>query len=326
MLKIHLIKAAQALPFIRVLDGHGSPVRIYSERVGLPIDAIYNSSGVIGEFAIWRFIDLAARYEKLDLFGYEVAQAFPVTSAEGLGGHRMREATSLKVLLEYFIEDVQSESTGCDYSLITDDEGTWLVRDKMFGENHDNWQVELYMLAIFIQIIRLCTGSDWLPRAIKSSSSKTAQQLPDEWAPINFSWGNNDTRVMLSDNDLGMPLINHGDDGGSIKDKNNTSAPLSFEELVKTQVNCNLIGLENAAQQTGLSPKTLKRKLAEEKTSYSEILDKVRLDIARSRLAKSETPITIIARELGYEHPANFTRAFKRLSGVTPLAYRKQFQ
>ena len=41
MLQIHLIKAIQAFPFVKVLEETGAPVRELSERVGMPIDAVY---------------------------------------------------------------------------------------------------------------------------------------------------------------------------------------------------------------------------------------------------------------------------------------------
>jgi len=80
----------------------------------------------------------------------------------------------------------------------------------------------------------------------------------------------------------------------------------------------------NAAQQTGLSPKTLRRKLLKDNTSYSEIVGQLRFELAQSKLKKSAGPVHVIARELGYEHHANFTRAFKRMCGITPQEYRNR--
>ena len=327
MMQLHLIKTAQALPFVKVLDAHGAPVRIYCERVGLPVEAIYKGTGVIGEFALWRLIDLASRYEKLDFFGYDVARRYPIATIEGLGGLRMRNAVTLEELLDLFIDDAQSESTGCRYSIFHDADCAWLVREKMFGENHSNWQVEQYMITIFIQIIRLCAGPEWLPPSVKASASKTAPPLPNEWKDIHFTWGNDDTRIMIPANVLKKHPVKISSQTKTVKEDNedkSSSTPLTFDELVRTQVITNTIGLENAAQQTGLSPKTLKRKLKEANTSYSETLDEVRFKMARAKLEETATPITIIASELGYEHQANFTRSFKRMCGLTPQEYRKQ--
>ena len=117
------------------------------------------------------------------------------------------------------------------------------------------------------------------------------------------------------------PSTNDGDE----KDTSQNT-PLTFTELVRTQILTNTIGLENAAQQTGLSPKTLKRKLLLDNTSYSEILDQLRFELAQSKLKNLEKPVHAIARELGYDHQANFTRAFKRMGGISPMEFRHRLR
>ena len=292
---------------------------------GMPIDAVYAGKGVIGEYCLWRFVDLAAKHQHLALFGFDVANNYPVNSVEGLGGIRTRTATTLKELLEYFIEDVQAESTGCPYSLRHDSDGIWFIRELMFGENRKNWQVEQYMIAIIIQIIRLCAGPRWLPLEVKVSSSNKALPIPDEWKSIKFAWGSEATEIMIPERILALTLARQSSrktlDLYKVADSE-PKTPLVFTELVRTQILTNTIGLENAAQQTGLSPKSLKRKLLRDNTSYSEIVDKLRFELAKSKLKNSRIPIHAIARKLGYEHHANFTRAFKRMSGITPQGYR----
>jgi len=326
-LQLHLIKAAQAIPFVNVLEEAGAPVRKLSERVGMPIDAVYAGKGVIGEYCVWQFIDLAAKHEQLDLLGYDVANQYPVNSVEGLGGIRTRTATNLKELLEYFIEDVQAESTGCPYSLAPDAEGIWFVRELMFGEKWKNWQTEQYMITIIIQIIRLCAGPKWLPPEVRISSSNKVLPYPEEWKSIKFVWGSEATEIKIPEKILNLPLTKQATQKKSGPDKIPQpvpAPPLNFTELVRTQILTNTTGLEKAALQIGISPKTLKRKLLQDNTSYSEIVDQLRFELAQSKLKNSEATIHAIARELGYEHHANFTRAFKRMCGITPQEYRKQ--
>lgn len=327
MLDIHLIRATQAQPFVKALEQTGAPVRKLSERAGMPIDAVYAGKGVIGEYSVWRFIDLAATYERLELFGYEVAKQYPINSLEGFGGVRTRTATTLKQLLEYFIEDVQGESTGCPYSLASDSDGIWFVRELMFGENRKNWQTEQYMIAIIIQIIRLVAGPEWLPPEVKANSSDKELPIPNEWKSISFTWGGKTTEIRIPEQILVLRIAREstrqtpGPDDGP---ESAPDAPLDFTELVRTQILTNSIGLENAARQTGLSTKTLKRKLLQDNTRYSEILDQLRFELAQSKLAGTKKTTRAIAKELGYQHQANFTRAFKRMCGITPQEYRNK--
>jgi len=97
---------------------------------------------------------------------------------------------------------------------------------------------------------------------------------------------------------------------------------LQLTDFVESQIRTGRLGFENTAEELGLSKTTLKRKLGSMETSYSEIVEQVRFDLARQMLLNTEVPISEIALDLGYRHPANFTRAFKRISGLSPITYR----
>lgn len=81
------------------------------------------------------------------------------------------------------------------------------------------------------------------------------------------------------------------------------------------------LSLEELARRTHTSPRTLKRRLKEQGTSYSELLEEARRARA-TRLLASGSSIDQIATWLGYSDAANFTRAFRRWTGETPAASR----
>ncbi len=76
------------------------------------------------------------------------------------------------------------------------------------------------------------------------------------------------------------------------------------------------------AKQYGLSERTLRRRLAEEGTAYRTLLDEVRLELARTYLSSTGLPVAEIAVLLGYDDPANFRRAFKRMQRQSPADFR----
>jgi AraC-like DNA-binding protein len=80
--------------------------------------------------------------------------------------------------------------------------------------------------------------------------------------------------------------------------------------------------LEEVAKRLGMSTRTLKRRLADQGTTFSHVLDELRRQRALLLLANRELSINEIAGRLGYTEAANFTRAFRRWTGRTPAAYR----
>ena len=73
-----------------------------------------------------------------------------------------------------------------------------------------------------------------------------------------------------------------------------------------------------------VSPRTLKRRLAEQNTSYQRLLDELRRDRALKLLEVRSHTIEEIATMLGYSDAANFNRAFRRWLGVSPSRWRAQ--
>ena len=80
--------------------------------------------------------------------------------------------------------------------------------------------------------------------------------------------------------------------------------------------------IERIAGQYGLSERTLRRRLTDEGTSYRKLIDEVRLELARTYLTSTGLPVAEIAALLGYDDPANFRRAFKRMQRQSPQDYR----
>ena len=75
-----------------------------------------------------------------------------------------------------------------------------------------------------------------------------------------------------------------------------------------------------------VSPSTFRRRLAEQGTSYKEILLDVRMGLARQMLGDSELQIARIGEFLGYADSSNFATAFKRATGMSPREFRNNKQ
>ncbi|MGH8384117.1 MAG: AraC family transcriptional regulator [Pseudomonas sp.] len=82
--------------------------------------------------------------------------------------------------------------------------------------------------------------------------------------------------------------------------------------------------LDAVAAHLHISPQTLRRHLREEGTSFQELKDQLRRDIAIYHLRRTDLSLQQIAEQLGFSEPSAFHRAFKKWTGLTPGAYRAQ--
>jgi AraC-like DNA-binding protein len=84
--------------------------------------------------------------------------------------------------------------------------------------------------------------------------------------------------------------------------------------------------IDYVAEKLNMTQRTLRRRLAEENSSYQQILAEVRYQLAREYLSTSTLPVEEIALLLGYSAPGNFTNAFKRWHGCSPRQFRQENQ
>ncbi|MBD2456222.1 AraC family transcriptional regulator [Nostoc sp. FACHB-87] len=91
------------------------------------------------------------------------------------------------------------------------------------------------------------------------------------------------------------------------------------------QLKANLPTLETVARSLAVSVRQLQRELQTEGTSYQELLDNTRKELALRHLKNPATPIQDVAFLLGFSEPSAFNRAFKKWTGQTPRNYRLSY-
>ncbi|MFT3689231.1 AraC family transcriptional regulator [Paenirhodobacter sp.] len=85
-------------------------------------------------------------------------------------------------------------------------------------------------------------------------------------------------------------------------------------------------GVGAVAAEMGLSPATLRRRLAAEGQSFAALRDALRRAHAERLLRETDAPIAAIATDLGYSEPGAFHRAFRGWTGQAPGAFRDQIR
>lgn len=78
------------------------------------------------------------------------------------------------------------------------------------------------------------------------------------------------------------------------------------------------------AARLGLTPRTLQRRLEDDATTFQELVDLVRRELALRYLEQTQLSLGEISALLAYAEPSAFGRAFRRWTGTTPAHFRRE--
>jgi AraC-like DNA-binding protein len=77
------------------------------------------------------------------------------------------------------------------------------------------------------------------------------------------------------------------------------------------------------ARKLNMSLSSFKRRLLESGLDFRALRDGIVKDLSQRALAETRLPLGDIALKMGYSELSAFARAFRRLTGVPPLAFRR---
>lgn len=98
---------------------------------------------------------------------------------------------------------------------------------------------------------------------------------------------------------------------------------MNLREMLNDNLQC-MPTLEKVAESFFMSGRTLKRRLKDNNTSFQQLVDAVRFEESQRLMRNPDLSLQQIAERLGYQDPANYTRAFRKWSGETPTRYRQR--
>lgn len=103
-----------------------------------------------------------------------------------------------------------------------------------------------------------------------------------------------------------------------------TSLLTQAKEQLRTLLQSGQASREKLAERLGLSSRHLSRQLQAEGSTYSDLLDELRLEGARVQLQATTRTIDDIGRQLGFSDGQSFSRWFRHATGQAPSEYRQQ--
>lgn len=132
-----------------------------------------------------------------------------------------------------------------------------------------------------------------------------------------------DEKITHSNRDLYFIFQQYAEEiFNNINKENSTVRKVS--KVMFTLVQKNNATLENVAKNMAIGERTLQRLLKKEGSTFNEVLQNVRKEMAKRSLQNTSMPISEISYMLGFSEPSIFHRSFKKWTGLTPKSFRQE--
>ncbi len=97
----------------------------------------------------------------------------------------------------------------------------------------------------------------------------------------------------------------------------------SVQKVLVNQLPDGMVSVDAVARELGMSTRKLQRELKLEGTTYQELLNRTRQELAQRYVRDISNDLTEVAFILGFADLSTFSRSFKRWTGLSPSRYRK---
>jgi AraC-like DNA-binding protein len=187
-------------------------------------------------------------------------------------------------------------------------------------------------LAILLLMLRSLLGPAWKPVGVTIAHRPPGDTRPYRRffnAPVSFDAPRSALLVPAGLLDRQLPSADARAEAAirAVIVDAEAARPLSLTLQVKQLVSAMLVGFAPSfpqiASSLGMSGRTLRRRLADEGTTVTAILDETRTEFARQLIVDTRMPIHEIAQTLHYAKPGAFSRAYLGWTGITPLSARR---
>lgn len=263
--------------------------------------------------------DLAARYVNLDVVGYAML------SSPTLRAGLQSLARYLALVSDAATFELQPEGGNC-----------WLALGHTGNTARVTRQRQEYGL---LALLLLCR---WLlRREVRALCAESAFPDPSDPHPYRTAFecplrfGQPATRLLLAGVDLDAAIPSRNPAMLALhKDMlhqrlailGHASIRHRAAEEIARQLHRGEPRREDIAANLALADRTLQRRLRAESTSFQQLLEETRCELARKYLAEDRYSLGQVADMLGFVDPSNFFRACRRWFGLPPGQYRQRLK
>ncbi len=320
---------------IAVLKRHEMAIAPQLRRAGLSERDFDTRQHRIPAASQFRLFEYAAEVMDDSAFGLHLAEEANPREA-GLLFYVMSAANDVGEALALFARYSRIVNEALHVKLVRAPEGVVTETGFVGLSRYSAKQATEFGVALTIKAVREITGRNIHPTSVsfihgRNSGLRSFQRFFR--CPVEF--GASRDQFTFSQETLALPLITEDryllgtlqpicDEAAKKRNTAIGTLRAAVENEAQKLLPHGKAGKQKVARTLGLSERTLARKLAEEGTTYEQVVDQLRQSLALEYLKEAGLSLSQIAWLLGYEGSTSFNHAFRRWTGGSPSVARNE--
>lgn len=327
----YLVRASSMEGISATIDSLGGDAAAVFRRVGLQDEGL-DPQDWVSYHCFLRLLEEAANETACPHFGLLLATRQGVSTL-GPVGFVIQQAPDIRSALRELSIHFSHYNQGAHVTLRVDKGiAQWGFSCKLQGRAPLRQQEDLAG-GIGVQLMRLLWKPSWSPQAAYIPHSPPADSQPYRklfGCPIIFNADS--LQFIFSADILDQPINNANPQLHRVLQDHLFNLARNHPDdycgqvrhLIHQALTTGDCSIERVASHLATGKRTLQRQLKKHDTSFKQLLEDVRFDIARRYLRESSGSLTALADMLCYSDLSTFSTAFRQHHGVSPRDWRKQ--
>jgi AraC-like DNA-binding protein len=316
-----LVRAAALTGYAEVARASGlDPVRM-ADASTIPRTALDNPDLKISAAAVGKLLEASAARSGLEDFGLRLARKRRLSNL-GAVGLMLREQPTLRRALEALIQYGWLQTESLAWRI--EETGDVVVVYPLIGRGENQRQSVELIVAVFVRALRSLLGESWRPQLVSfvhapPKSRETHRRVFECDLAFNQDFvgivcARRDLDLSIPDADpvMAREIARYVELLARSPHKNLRD---KVRELVNATLPAGQCTAERVSQRLGFDRRTLHRKLAQEGTTFSQIVEQVRARLDATYRKDGTRRLSTIAELLGFASLSAFSRWHRKRSG-----------
>lgn len=318
-----LVRLSVLRPLVEGLRERGIDPDSVLETVGLNEEAVQRDDEAVHVMVVHQFVENAATSARDKTFAASIGLRID-TSGWPMLQTAMSNARTLGDFLSIYVSASNQVASSVLAYVEVRGETAVFGEQRLFEPTIEPAQNDGFMAALAFSILRRALGEEFDPSKVSVVVCQP-DVLPEAFSRCTCLAGDSmGFRIRFPSAWMALTVgpLRDAEPSRRLSDDYSEDFLCSFRKLLERRMGSGRVSAASAAELVAMQRGRLARRLSREGTDITTEIRRAEVAYAADQLSRSKRSIGDIAAALGYTDAANFARAFRKQTGMTPTQYR----